>query len=573
MPEHDPFATRLAALAPTVDMTASRLMFERNRSHDVRAKRRWLLPAAVTTLLIAGVVGVWAIARPDQRSIAPVDSVDDRSGDGSDPEPSGEPDLIATDVVLPLPAVGEPRLHTGTFGAVWVVHHDDGTVSVLNAIRPRSEADDGSPVEGLGHLVQPTEGALAFGGRDHLWDAHGRTLNGPRTADLVGFAGVVDDGEVQLFVSTATQFDGEPDDPPVVLVDQPDLTGVALLDLDELATLSFSGPIWRLLDATLVVREGVGSVCEIDPTAAEADLPTCGDIGLRTAVRSTQPEITRWFFGPLLAEFDEFGQIVTVAPLGGETSRDDGPDDSASGAPSGDGWRLLSDSWNTELTGLPHLAVDARSLTELENGAGQLDVDLSNEFVVAVSVFGNSCPPVVASVDVEAGQVAVRFKRSPALSCDDAGIVYGFVFAIDRDVTGDIVNVFATDPASLPAAHETTFDLMSGGLLEGGLTFPPFEPVFVDCGEVAGGLDLIVPVETVVEREVVVMVHDTDGAPLATRSIALTTGRSELRIPVPNDVAGDVSILVTSIDPPAEFERTVALAATDIADSAQRCIG
>ncbi|MDW3213791.1 MAG: hypothetical protein R8G01_07340 [Ilumatobacteraceae bacterium] len=828
MPEHDPLTARLTALAPTVDMTASRLMFERHRSHDVPAKRRWLLPAAVATLLIAGVVGVWAIARPDQRSVAPVNSVDDGSGDGSDPEPS-EPDLTATDVVLPLPAVGEPRLHTGTFGAVWVVHHDDGTVSVLNAVRPRSEADDGDPVEGLGHLVQPTEGGRSFVGREYVWDAHGRTLNGPRTADLVGFAGVVDAGEVQLFVSTAKQFDGEPDDPPVVLVDPPDLSGVPLLDLHELATLSFSGPIWRLLDATLVVRDGVGTLCSIVPNTSVTPLPelaTCNSSGVSTAVRSTQPDITRWFFGPLLAEFDEFGQIVTVAPLGGETSRDDGPDDSASEAPAGDGWRelarvegggfegfptlvvddaryaelgetigtstlapvdfdtsvviafvttsspcltplatpfsptggwieprfepatetgcrlslvsyafvieidrgrlgetvrlvvpervdsldssrdrtvddityrvedgalvagglrigdgisadcrdpggpvlsvpvtsvdsrsfslefridgrvvwevggsgapltvgggldlsllsaepgeivasstdppaefrrpfelsqeeidrlvaecgptaqtgvdagpgwrLLSESWNTELTGLPHLAVDAGSLAELENDAGPLDVDLEEQFVVAVSVFGNSCPPVVAGVDVEAGQVAVRFKRSPAVTCDEVGIVYGFVVAVDRVATGDVVQVSATDPAGLPAAHETTFDVRSGDLLEGGLAFQQFEPVFVDCSEVAGGLDLIVPFETVIEREVVVVVHDTDGAPLATRSIALTTGRSEVRVPVPGDLAGDLVIGVTSIDPAAQLERTVTLTATDIADTTRRCAG
>ncbi len=566
MPEHDPFATRLAALAPTVDLTASRLMFERHRSHDVPTKRRWLLPAAVTTLLIAGVVGVCAIARPDQRSVAPVNSVDDGSGDGSDPEPSGEPDLIATDVVLPLPAVGEPRLHTGTFGVVWVVHHDDGTVSVLNAVRPRSEADDGVPVEGLGHLVQPTEGGRSFVGRDYLWDAHGRTLNGPRTADLVGFAGNVVDGEVELFVSTATRFDGEPDDPPVVLVDPPDLSGLTLLDLGQLATLSFSGPIWRLLDATLVVQDGVGTLCSIDSTAPVPDLSTCED-GRPTAVTSSNPDLTRWFFGPLLAEFDDFGRIVTVAPLGGETSRTRG----AGGVTAGQGWRLLSDSWNTELTGLPHLAVDDSSLAELGNDAGPLDVDLDEQFVVAVSVFGNSCPPVVAGVDVEAGRVAVRFKRSPAVTCDDVGIVYGFVVAVDRVATGDVVQVSATDPAGLSAAHETTFDVRSGDLLEGGLAFQQFEPVFVDCSEVVGGLDLIVPIETVIEREVVVAVHDTDGAPLATRGIALTTGSNEVRVPVPGDLAGDLAIGVTAAVPAAQLERTVTLTSTDIADTTRGC--
>jgi hypothetical protein len=732
-PSSDPFVARLAALAPAVDLDASRELFERHRQRPVTS-RRWLLSAAAVTLLVAGVVGVWAIARTGDSSTVPVaptgtstaddptdgevtaepdvdQPVDDvamtwpATGDefvmlaveetqlefgsilvaddaedfgqmwaqsfdeaeqptvdfdhlvaaaftlpddacpdilthfdlepaaeegptvwepqfepppggcrlplitrtyvvgidrqalgslvtfrlpGDDvydfetntvtvtigpPEPGAtpaqEPTLTPTGALIPLPPVGDPRIAVGTFGIVWVVQHADGTVSVLDAVVERRPDEDDGGVTGLGDLVVPTTTGDGFGNGSFVWDSHGRAVNGPRTSDLTGFTGKVVDGEVELFLSDAATIPGS-SEPFTGEFGPPRLESLPLLDLGTLPTLSFSGPIWRYLDATLVVENGVGTLCSVDPTASVDALATCDD-GYPTAVRSTQPEITSWHFGPLLAEFDDFGRIVQVAPLGGRASRNDGPGDGGTEPPSGDGWRLLSESWNTELTGLPHLAVDARSLAELENDAGPLDVDLDEQFVVAVSVFGNSCPPEVAAVDVEDGQVAIRFKRSPALSCDDVGIVYGFVMAIDRAVTGDVVSVLATDPAGLPAAHETMFHVRSGDLLEGGLVFQQFEPVFVDCGTAMDELDLVVPLETAIEREVTVVVHDTDEEPLASRSIVLTTGMSEVRVPFPGDLAGDLAIRVTSIDPPAQLERTVTLSAADIADTTRGC--
>lgn len=75
MSEPDPFRSQLSTLAPAVDMPASRELFERSRA-TAGATRRWLLPAAVITLLLAGVLGVWALARGDGATTVPIAPID-----------------------------------------------------------------------------------------------------------------------------------------------------------------------------------------------------------------------------------------------------------------------------------------------------------------------------------------------------------------------------------------------------------------------------------------------------------------------------------------------------------------
>jgi hypothetical protein len=234
----------------------------------------------------------------------------------TDPAPTAPPPtLTATGVRVSLPPVGEPQIAIGTFGIVWIAQHADGTVSVLDAVVDRPSNDDGG-VRGLGDLVAPTANGDGFSGAGYVWDAHGRSVNGPRTSDLTGFAGNVVGDDVELFLSDESTIAGKADR---ITGDfqPPDLDAIPLLDLGTLSTLSFSGPIWRQLDATLVVENGVGTLCSIDRDVTIFDLATCDD-GVPTAVRSTRPEITSWYFGPLLAEFDEFGRITKVVPTGGE---------------------------------------------------------------------------------------------------------------------------------------------------------------------------------------------------------------------------------------------------------------
>jgi hypothetical protein len=235
----------------------------------------------------------------------------------TDPAPTAPPPtLTPTGERVPLPPVGEPQIAVGTFGVVWIVQHADGTASVLDAVVDRGAGEDDGGVSGLGDLVAPTATGDGFSGAGYLWDSHGRSVNGPRTSDLTGFAGNVVGDDVELFVSDESTIAGKADRITGEL-QQPDLDALPLLDLGTLPTLSFSGPIWRQLDATLVVENGVGTLCTIDRDVTIFDLATCED-GVPTAVRSTRPESTSWYFGPLLVEFDEFGRIVQVVPTGGE---------------------------------------------------------------------------------------------------------------------------------------------------------------------------------------------------------------------------------------------------------------
>lgn len=620
MSEHDPLTPRLAALAPSVDVAASRALFERRRSHPTPA-RRWLLPAAAVTLLIAGIVGVWALARPDHRSTVPVTPADESSeeqrtgedatptdkpiGDnfellavGQTPLPGGTVQIVTTDEDRnrALDELGADRVDVDLTRSIMVVLNVDGNACPLilegfdlaDTVWTPQFLTTLQLCEDIGitwaYVVAVDRDALGssvtirlppeFGGGEATAelgiDEAGSAVpvDGTATGDefvmlaieetQLGFGTILVADDTEQFDQMWTESFAEAERPSV--------------DFDHLVVAAFTLPDDACPDT--LTRFVVEPPPDEGPTVWEPRFePPPGGCRLPLITRTYVVGIERAALGPAVTfrlrgddRYDYETNSVTVSVATPLT--DEAPDGTARTGP---GWRLLSDSWNSELTGLPHLAVDDGSLAELVNDAGPLDVDLDDEFVVAVSLFGNSCPPEVAAVDVEDGQVAVRFKRSPALSCDEAGIVYGFVIAIDRAVTGDVVSVLASDPAGLPAAHETTFDVRSGDVLEGGLVFQQFEPVFVDCGEVAGRLDLVVPLETAIDREVAVVVHDTDEAPLATRSIVLTTGRSEVRVPFPGDLAGDLAMRVTSIDPPAQLERTVTLTAADIADTTRRC--
>lgn len=347
---------------------------------------------------------------------------------GEGPETLDEPDRVATGVRVPLPPVGDPRLEAGAFGVVWVVQHDDGTVSVLDAVVETALDEDSGGVEGLGRLVAPVEGG---GFRDvYSWDAHGRTIGGPRLNDLVGYAGVVDGDEVEIFTTNERTIPGEPTWDGSGQTLQPDLSTVELLDLDVLPTLSFRGPTWRHLDATLVVEGGVGRLCRMDASSPVPELGTCGGAGVETAIAAADRDITSWFFGPVLAEFDERGEIVTVVPLGGQASRNDGPDAVGAEPPSGDGWRQLPNEGDP-VGVTPKLIVDPRQ-------AGAPDADYQHEVVLVFDVFGNDCEPRLATVRIEDSVVEPSIVR-PGSGCGESLVSYRFTNAIDRDRLGDVM--------------------------------------------------------------------------------------------------------------------------------------
>jgi hypothetical protein len=358
-------------------------------------------------------------------------------GSGSDPEPAASPTLTPTGVRVPLPPVGEPRIAVGTFGIVWVVQHDDGTVSVLDAVIDRRVGDDEGGVTGLAHLVVPTATGDGFSGAFFVWDSHGRSVNGPRTSDLTGFAGEIVDDEVELFLSDATTIAGVADRVTGEFV-PPDLDAIPLVDLGTLPKLSFSGPIWRQLDATLVVENGVGTLCSIDQDVPVPDLATCND-GVATAMRATQPEFTSWFFGPVLAEFDEFGEIVTVAPLGGSASRNDSavePTETETAVIPGDFdvlWVGPSDLSFGTLFGTStsdELGTWLSARNARVDGPQPIDFDRSIALVVAMP--GDACPDALTGFSATGDRRLTPIFVPPDGGCRGPLVARTYVVAIDR---------------------------------------------------------------------------------------------------------------------------------------------
>lgn len=239
------------------------------------------------------------------------------------PEPGG-PGVTDTGITVPLPPTDEPTLHSTSVGLVWVVAHGDGSVSVMPGTIPQPSGEDGG-VTNLRALVLASRSGRTLTSRDGLlWDDHGRTISGGRVNDLAGFDGRVVDDTVEVLASDATRVDGIPGRP----VDgeeypQPDLP--PLIDLTTFATLSSSGPIWRHLDATLVVEDGSGRICDIATDVPVPDLPTCDGASnvLDTRITSSDPDVTTWFHSPILAFQDPLQGFTAIVPLGGRSGRND----------------------------------------------------------------------------------------------------------------------------------------------------------------------------------------------------------------------------------------------------------
>ena len=102
----DPLATKLERLAPTVDLGASRELFERLRDgatvEQPNRSTRMLLAVASVVLVIAGAVGIWAVTarHSDAPAVTPMPT---ESGDGTEfdvvaVEPVGAPDARSIEV-------------------------------------------------------------------------------------------------------------------------------------------------------------------------------------------------------------------------------------------------------------------------------------------------------------------------------------------------------------------------------------------------------------------------------------------------------------------------------------------
>ncbi|MFP5487860.1 MAG: hypothetical protein ACLGHQ_06095, partial [Acidimicrobiia bacterium] len=247
--------------------------------------------------------------------------------------PTGAPDesadaapvtLTPTDVVVPLPPVGEPTLHNTSIGMFYVVQHDGGDVSVLPATIDRRTPEDGG-VTMLQSFVVASESGGSFLSDGDIWDAWGRAATAGRSADLVGYAGRVVGDEVEVLHSDATRIEGDPEVPDGEDYPLPPRPPLDAITPEEFLTLSSSGPAWRLFDANLVVEDGVGRICRVDTSVPVDELDGCDESGvvLDTLVTSADPDITTWYEAPILAFQDPVRGFTNAIPLAGYSSRND----------------------------------------------------------------------------------------------------------------------------------------------------------------------------------------------------------------------------------------------------------
>jgi hypothetical protein len=241
--------------------------------------------------------------------------------------------LTTTDVVVPIPPIGEPVLHNTSIGMFYVVQHDDGDVSVIPAtIDRRRMADDGltnleSFVTNLESFVVASRSGESFFGDGDIWDARGRAVTAGRSSDLVGYAARVVGDEVEVLYSDAVRIEGDPDVPSGEDYPLPPELWEPITP-EQFFTLSSSGPTWRLFDAQLVVEDGIGRICTVDTTVPLDQRRGCDETSavIDTLVTSTDPDITTWFDSPILALQDPILGFTNVAPLAGFSSRNDAID-------------------------------------------------------------------------------------------------------------------------------------------------------------------------------------------------------------------------------------------------------
>jgi hypothetical protein len=308
-------------LAPEVDLAASRAMFDRGRAHhDVRRRsgrhRSIVVAVAAAILLVLGVAIVVVSGGDRATTLQTADeSAPPSSVEPAPTEPTEVPldaDVIAT---VALPPVGAPYSMLLDDGMpIWVVHHADGTASVLPGITmsPIDIPDDGSVTvpEGSGHLVSwGSDGGFHSVGS---WDEWGRShggVPGGTVDDLVGFAAEVRGDEVLVRRSTATDVPGEPVAPVGTPNPQEQPALPAPAPIDALRTG------WNWVDVALVGSGDDYRLCALpaaDPVTFERTCPP----GSPAAPVAGLPGVNSSSAASLLVEVDATGAIITVIRIG-----------------------------------------------------------------------------------------------------------------------------------------------------------------------------------------------------------------------------------------------------------------
>lgn len=217
---------------------------------------------------------------------------------------------------LPLPRQGEALSHQLENGTpLIIVHHHDSTVSALDARAPTARAGDGftQQLVLVGWKAQ-TRNFIGGG----VWDEFGRSTDGPRSADLRGFATRITDGDLEI---------GDHIDPPTgaPITVSPDPSAAA-----DVSIRSDENPL--TIDQALA--SPVGSVVFIDAQVVfvGSDARLCADDG--TPIFEAEPcqdgsppvegvtgndGVLNVWHAPILATrtADGFHEVV---PLGGYSS-------------------------------------------------------------------------------------------------------------------------------------------------------------------------------------------------------------------------------------------------------------
>jgi hypothetical protein len=255
----DAIRTSLEQLVQPVDTEAVLAQVAERHDHDRRRHvvARAVLVAAAVALLVLG-----ALAAGRQQATPPTS--------------------------VPVPPVGQARAERLADGTpVWVVHHDDGTATVLDAVSTHRPF-------GLGQLVGwcAASRSMVDPRYGSQYDEHGRVRAGPAPTGLGLYPSrPVTGGRVELTgpmrVQPRAQEGGIPAAPstgPDCVSSRPstlllhEVTHTRVATLRE-ATKDGNGALVVVRDAPILLRAGqVAVVCWDDTALLEADPPTCSGV-------------------------------------------------------------------------------------------------------------------------------------------------------------------------------------------------------------------------------------------------------------------------------------------------------
>jgi hypothetical protein len=272
----------------------------------VAVERAALVPSVTFRLPADAVFGF-------DEQLVTIDVADLGASDSMVEPPPVDPGPVVGEFAAPL--VGEAvSLLARDSEPIWIVRHDDGSVSAVpGIIRVLPEFGEGPA--GFSMLVIWSSTSRRFVA-PAVWDEWGRALVDGRHTDLAQFTAELVGERVVVRQSTATRVAGEPffgGVPPEFGAQRPELP--ALIEMPaELPTG------WSHVIATLVRVGDVYHVCAgrygfdvLGPLTCPADAP----LAPITGGPPLEPDAAIWFAGPIVLHVADDGAIDELVVLGG----------------------------------------------------------------------------------------------------------------------------------------------------------------------------------------------------------------------------------------------------------------